>query len=116
MSLSQMVVGVSYHVGGCKCWNLSRMVVGVSYHASECECCVMCIWAVLRVTMKQFEDDEVTVGYTGVARHVISPGILLQVLQWHIISLGRSCRFYKRHIIILEMYLLDGLLREMINT
>ena len=31
----QMVVGVSYHVGGCKCWSLSQMVVGVSYHADD---------------------------------------------------------------------------------
>ena len=34
-SLSWMVVGVSYHANGCKCWSLSRMVVGVSYHADD---------------------------------------------------------------------------------
>ena len=30
-----MVVGVSYHAGGCKCWSLSQMVVGVCYHADD---------------------------------------------------------------------------------
>ena len=34
-SLSRMVVGVSYHASGYKCWSLSRMVVGVSYHADD---------------------------------------------------------------------------------
>ena len=29
----QMIVGVSYHVGGCECCASSQMVVGVSYHA-----------------------------------------------------------------------------------
>ena len=55
-------------------------------------------------------------GYTGVARHVISPGMLLQVLQSHIISLGRSFRFCKRKIISPGIYLLDGLLTEMMKT
>ena len=55
-------------------------------------------------------------GYTCVARHVISHGILLQVLQWHIISPGRSCRFCKRHVISPGMYLLNGFLPEMMNT
>ena len=59
---------------------------------------------------------KMIVGYTGVARHVISLGMLLQVLQWHIISPGRSCRFCKWHIIIPRMYLLDGLLTEMMKT
>ena len=59
---------------------------------------------------------KMIVGYTGVARHVISPKILLHVLQWHIISDGRSCKFCKRHIISPEMYLLDGLLTEMMKT
>ena len=66
--------------------------------------------------MRGSEDDEVIVGYTSATRHVISPGILLQVLQWHIISPGRSCRFCKRYIISLGMYLLDGLLVEMMKT
>ena len=30
-----MVVSVSYHASGCKCWSLSRMVLGVSYHADD---------------------------------------------------------------------------------
>ena len=92
------------------------MVVGFSSHADGCKCCVMCIWVVLHVTMKLSKDDEVTTWHTGVARHVISPGILLQVLQWHIISPHRSCRFYKRNMISLGMYLLDGLLAEMMKT
>ena len=58
------------------------MVVGLSSHVDGCKCCVMCIWVVLRVTMRLSKDDEVIiVGYTGVARHVISPGKPLQVLQ-----------------------------------
>ena len=61
-------------------------------------------------------DDEVTIGYTGIARHVISPGMLLQVLLWHIISLGRSCKFCKRNIISPRMYLLNVLLTEMMET
>ena len=56
------------------------MVVGLSSHAGGCKCCVMCIWVVLCVTMRWSEDDEVIVGYTGVARNVISP--------------GRSCMFF----------------------
>ena len=63
-----------------------------------------------------YEDDEVIVGYTSIAKHVISPNMLLEVLQWHIISPGRYCRFCKRHIISLGMYLLDVLLIEMMNT
>ena len=31
----RMVVGVSYHADGYKCWSLSRRVVGVSYHAND---------------------------------------------------------------------------------
>ena len=76
----------------------------------------MCICAVLCVTMRLFEDDEVIVGYTSIARHVISPGMPLQVLQWHIISPRRSCRFCERNIIIPQMYLLDGFLVEMMKT
>ena len=59
---------------------------------------------------------KMIVGYIGVARHVISPGMLLQVLQWHIISLGRSCRFCKRHVISLWMYLLNGFIVDMMKT
>ena len=78
---------------------------------------VLCVsGVVLCVTMRWSEDDEVTIEYTGVARHVISLGMLLQVLQWHIISPGRSCRFCKRHIISPKMYLLYGLLAEMMKT
>ena len=47
------------------------------------------------------------VGYVGVARHVISTRTLLQVLQRHIISPGRSFRFCKA--ISPELYLLDDL-------
>ena len=36
---SQMVVGVSYHAGDCKCCAFSQMIVVVYYHASGCECC-----------------------------------------------------------------------------
>ena len=61
-------------------------------------------------------DDEVIVGYIGVARHVTSHVMLRQVFQWHEISPRRSYRFCKRHIINPEMYLLDGLLIEMMNT
>ena len=56
------------------------MVVGFSSHASGCKCCVMCIWVVLRVTMRLSGYDEVIVGYTGVVRHVICPRMILQVL------------------------------------
>ena len=61
--------------------SFSQMVVGLSYHVGECECYVMCIWVVLHVTMRLYEDDEVIIGYTSIARHVISIGMLLQVLQ-----------------------------------
>ena len=59
---------------------------------------------------------KMIVGYTGVARHVISCGMFHQVLQWHIIILGRSYIFFKRNIISPEMYLLDGLLADMMKT
>ena len=76
----------------------------------------MCIWVVLCVTMRCSEDDEVILGYTSFERHVIGPGMILQVLQWHIISPMRSCRFCKRNIISPKMYLLDGLFAEMMKT
>ena len=34
-----MIVGVSYHAGGCECCTFSKMVVGVSYNSSDCKCC-----------------------------------------------------------------------------
>ena len=66
--------------------------------------------------MRLSKYDEVILGYTGIARHVISLGMLLKVLQWHIISPRISCKFCKKHIISPGMYLLDGLLAEMMKT
>ena len=34
----QMVVGVSYHAGGCECCAFPKMVAGVSYHAGGYKC------------------------------------------------------------------------------
>ena len=31
----QMILGVSYHAGGCECCAFSQMVVRVSYHAGD---------------------------------------------------------------------------------
>ena len=55
-------------------------MVVFSSHAGGFKCCVMCIWVVLHARMKWYEYNEVIVGYTGVSRHVISLGMLLQVL------------------------------------